>query len=123
MDRSLNPRWEPGTWLGRRWGSAAHIVAVSATEVRTVRAVARRPFGERWSREILQSLVSVPWVWRAEAALAVAGPPQVIPHVPQEVAAPPPRAASERAPRRVNIAQGMLEEHEYTAGCLKCSRV
>eukprot|EP00969_Alexandrium_andersonii_P152122 6726853-Alexandrium_andersonii.AAC.1 len=32
MDRSLNPRWEPGAWLGRRWGSASHIVAVSAAE-------------------------------------------------------------------------------------------
>eukprot|EP00969_Alexandrium_andersonii_P143942 6364983-Alexandrium_andersonii.AAC.1 len=27
MDRSLNPRWESGAWLGRRWGSASHIVA------------------------------------------------------------------------------------------------
>eukprot|EP00969_Alexandrium_andersonii_P088016 3882814-Alexandrium_andersonii.AAC.1 len=35
------------------------IVAVSATEVRGVRAVARRPLGERWSREALQGLVSV----------------------------------------------------------------
>eukprot|EP00969_Alexandrium_andersonii_P293482 12972613-Alexandrium_andersonii.AAC.1 len=47
MDRSLNPRWESGVWLGRRWGTAAHIVAVSPREVREVRAVARRPFGER----------------------------------------------------------------------------
>eukprot|EP00969_Alexandrium_andersonii_P077610 3423121-Alexandrium_andersonii.AAC.1 len=62
MDRSLNPRWEPGTWLGRCWGSASHIVAVSAAEVRGVRAVARRPLGKRWSREVLQGLVSVPWV-------------------------------------------------------------
>eukprot|EP00969_Alexandrium_andersonii_P317013 14005476-Alexandrium_andersonii.AAC.1 len=23
MDRSLNPRRESGTWLGRRWGSAS----------------------------------------------------------------------------------------------------
>eukprot|EP00969_Alexandrium_andersonii_P261249 11549700-Alexandrium_andersonii.AAC.1 len=22
MGRGLNPRWGPGTWLGRRWGSA-----------------------------------------------------------------------------------------------------
>eukprot|EP00969_Alexandrium_andersonii_P127915 5653063-Alexandrium_andersonii.AAC.1 len=51
MDRSLNPRWESGTWLGRRWGSASHIAAVNAHEVRSFRAVARRPFGERWSRE------------------------------------------------------------------------
>eukprot|EP00975_Prorocentrum_lima_P003904 852112-Prorocentrum_lima.AAC.1 len=33
MDRSLNPRWESGVWLGRRWGTASHIVAVSPQEV------------------------------------------------------------------------------------------
>eukprot|EP00969_Alexandrium_andersonii_P216468 9560841-Alexandrium_andersonii.AAC.1 len=65
VGRSLNLRWEAGTWLGRRWGPASHIVAVSAHEVREVRAVARRPFGERWSREVLQGLVSAPWVRRA----------------------------------------------------------
>eukprot|EP00969_Alexandrium_andersonii_P058120 2560329-Alexandrium_andersonii.AAC.1 len=27
MGRSLNPRRESGTWLGRRWGTASHIVA------------------------------------------------------------------------------------------------
>eukprot|EP00969_Alexandrium_andersonii_P103798 4580016-Alexandrium_andersonii.AAC.1 len=27
MDRSLNPRWASGIWLGRRWGTASHIVA------------------------------------------------------------------------------------------------
>eukprot|EP00969_Alexandrium_andersonii_P066536 2933161-Alexandrium_andersonii.AAC.1 len=91
MDRSLNPRWAPGTWLGRRWGSASHIVSVSAAEVRSVRAVARRPLAERWSREVLQGLLSVPWVWRAESTPADGGPPQVIPRVPQEAAAPPPR--------------------------------
>eukprot|EP00969_Alexandrium_andersonii_P178968 7912094-Alexandrium_andersonii.AAC.1 len=32
MGRSLNPRWGPGTWLGRRRGSASHIAAASATE-------------------------------------------------------------------------------------------
>eukprot|EP00969_Alexandrium_andersonii_P215309 9510013-Alexandrium_andersonii.AAC.1 len=48
MDRSLNPRWESGIWLGRRWGTASHIVAVSSAEVREVWAVARRPLSERW---------------------------------------------------------------------------
>eukprot|EP00969_Alexandrium_andersonii_P115738 5118617-Alexandrium_andersonii.AAC.1 len=27
VDRSLNPRWESGTWLGRRCGTASRIVA------------------------------------------------------------------------------------------------
>eukprot|EP00969_Alexandrium_andersonii_P046730 2049938-Alexandrium_andersonii.AAC.1 len=48
--------------------------------------------------------------------------PQVIPHVAQEVA-PPPRPRAEHAPRRVNITQATLEEHGYTAGCLKRNRV
>eukprot|EP00969_Alexandrium_andersonii_P186727 8249955-Alexandrium_andersonii.AAC.1 len=91
MDRSLNPRWGSGTWLGRRWGTASHVVAASAREVRSVRAVAGRPLGERWSREVRQGLVSVPWVRRAESASVDGGQPQVIPRVPQEAAAPPPR--------------------------------
>eukprot|EP00969_Alexandrium_andersonii_P136596 6042592-Alexandrium_andersonii.AAC.1 len=49
MGRSLSPRWGSGLWLGRRWGTAVHIVAVSPHEAREARAVARRPFGERWS--------------------------------------------------------------------------
>eukprot|EP00969_Alexandrium_andersonii_P039527 1731851-Alexandrium_andersonii.AAC.1 len=60
MDRSLNPRWESGIWLGRRWGTASHIVAVGPTEVREVRAVARSPLVERWGREELQNLRAVP---------------------------------------------------------------
>eukprot|EP00969_Alexandrium_andersonii_P157525 6962533-Alexandrium_andersonii.AAC.1 len=54
--------------LGRRWGTASHTAAVSPREVREVRAVARRPFGGRWSREGLRSPASVPWVRRAESA-------------------------------------------------------
>eukprot|EP00969_Alexandrium_andersonii_P367019 15469791-Alexandrium_andersonii.AAC.1 len=32
VGRSLNPRWEPGVWLGRYWGAASRIVAASAHE-------------------------------------------------------------------------------------------
>eukprot|EP00969_Alexandrium_andersonii_P371266 15479134-Alexandrium_andersonii.AAC.1 len=74
MDRSLNPRWESGVWLGCRWGTAARIVAVSPREVREVRAVARRPFGERWSRGALQEPTAVPWMWRREPAPAGVAP-------------------------------------------------
>eukprot|EP00969_Alexandrium_andersonii_P239569 10575670-Alexandrium_andersonii.AAC.1 len=60
-------------------------------------------------------------MWRREPVSAGAAP-QVIPHVAQEVA-PPPRPRAEHAPTRVDITQAMLEEHGYTAGCLKRSRV
>eukprot|EP00969_Alexandrium_andersonii_P153304 6779150-Alexandrium_andersonii.AAC.1 len=65
MGSSLNPRWAPGTWLVRRRGTVSHIVAASAHEVRSVRAVARRPLVECWSREVPQGLASAPWAWRA----------------------------------------------------------
>eukprot|EP00969_Alexandrium_andersonii_P137551 6083609-Alexandrium_andersonii.AAC.1 len=70
MDRSLNPRWRSGVWLERRWGTASRIVAVSPLEVREVRAVARRPFGDCWPREALQELSAAPWMWRREPAPA-----------------------------------------------------
>eukprot|EP00969_Alexandrium_andersonii_P146974 6499295-Alexandrium_andersonii.AAC.1 len=34
VDRSLSARWDHGVWLGRRWGTASHFVAVSPREVR-----------------------------------------------------------------------------------------
>eukprot|EP00969_Alexandrium_andersonii_P207664 9174209-Alexandrium_andersonii.AAC.1 len=59
-----------------------------------------------------------PWAWRAEATSVDGGLPQVIPRVPQEAVAPPPRPPVERAPRRVNVTQPTLAEHGYAAGCL-----
>eukprot|EP00969_Alexandrium_andersonii_P287056 12689619-Alexandrium_andersonii.AAC.1 len=60
-------------------------------------------------------------MWRREPVSAGVAP-QVIPHFAQEIA-PPPRPRAEHALRRVNITQAMLEEHGYTAGCLKCNCV
>eukprot|EP00969_Alexandrium_andersonii_P017278 755309-Alexandrium_andersonii.AAC.1 len=58
-DRSLSARRGSGVRLRRRRGTASHMVAASPREVREVRAVVRRPFGERWPRAGLQSLVCV----------------------------------------------------------------
>eukprot|EP00969_Alexandrium_andersonii_P308660 13642859-Alexandrium_andersonii.AAC.1 len=100
MGRSLNPRWESGVWLGRRRGAASRIAAVSPTQVREVRAAARRPLPERWGREELQNLRAVPWAWRAGPECSDGGPPQVIPHVAQDAPVPPPRARAAPAPMR-----------------------
>eukprot|EP00969_Alexandrium_andersonii_P301182 13315176-Alexandrium_andersonii.AAC.1 len=48
------------------------------------RAVARRPFSERWSREALQEFSAAPWMWRREPASAGVAP-QVIPRVPRRL--------------------------------------
>eukprot|EP00969_Alexandrium_andersonii_P085273 3760043-Alexandrium_andersonii.AAC.1 len=63
-------------WLGRRWGAASRIMVANAREVRSVRAVARRPLGERWSREVPRGLVSAPRAWRAESASVDGGQPR-----------------------------------------------
>merc|ERR1712020_723758 len=64
---SLDARWEDGLWLGRRWGGVSHIVAAGPDEAVEVRAVARRPLSERWSREEVAALAVVPWIWRTAA--------------------------------------------------------
>eukprot|EP00969_Alexandrium_andersonii_P315577 13943095-Alexandrium_andersonii.AAC.1 len=98
------------------------VVAVSSREARAARAVACRPFDERWARETLQGLVAAPWAWRREPAPADVAP-QVIPRVAQEAVPPPPRPRAEHAPRRANATQSMLEEHGCAAGCLERSRI
>ena len=101
-----------------------HIVAVSAGEVVEVRAVARRPLMERWSREELEALRATPWAWKCPEG-AVAGEAHVIPHMPAAGAIPAePVQRGPAAPMRVNITAHMLEQHGYTVGCRGCmSRV
>ena len=71
-------------------------MAVSDHEVREVRAVARRPVRERWSREALEQLRALPWAWQAAPPHGGGGPPAVIPHVPSAGGSspPPPRATA-----------------------------
>eukprot|EP00969_Alexandrium_andersonii_P372700 15482325-Alexandrium_andersonii.AAC.1 len=76
MGRGLSPPWESGIWLGRRWGATSHIVAASPTEVREVRAAARRPWVEHQSREERQNLRAAPRAWRAGSASSGGGLPQ-----------------------------------------------
>ena len=53
----LEPRWRPGMWLGRKWGSTAHLVwDAQGGEVREARAVHRRPAVDRWSLAEVQEV-------------------------------------------------------------------
>ena len=71
---SLDACWEEGIWLGRKLGGITHIVAAGPDEALEVRAVLRRPLSERWSREELQAIKVVPWVWRAAGAAGTGDP-------------------------------------------------
>ena len=70
-------------------GGVTHIVAVGPDEAVEVRAVMRRPASERWSREELQAIRVVPWVWKAAAAPG-ADEVQVLPHVAPDPELHPP---------------------------------
>ena len=57
----LGCRREEGVWLGRRWGSIIHRIGIGREVVET-RAVQRKPREERWSRERIQGLLTIPWL-------------------------------------------------------------
>ena len=61
MNVVLDGRWEPGTWLGRRWGSTVYRVHAHG-KVTEVRAVQRRPAPERWVAAELAAVRATPWL-------------------------------------------------------------
>ena len=102
-------------------GNGGHNVVAVPGEVREVRAVARRPFPERWSREELQALRATPWAWTCPEEVA-AERVAVIPHAPAVGARPVgPVPKGQVAPMRVEITLAMLEEYGYTARCWRCT--
>ena len=84
----MEPRWRPGVWLGRKWGTPTHIVfSAEDGQVRYVRAVQRRPATDRWALEALQAVTAVPPALRLPAT---AGVPEPIEILPLEASAVPP---------------------------------
>ena len=53
----MEPRWQPGVWLGRQFGLdyAHHIIALEDEHIHHARAVQRIPANERWSIEVVQA--------------------------------------------------------------------
>ena len=119
----LDPRWKPGYWLGRTWGSISHRIAPSARTVVECRAVHRVPLEERWDREGLNGLQATPWQWAVPEAEPAATEPAVIaPRSEEERAKDQPRAVRDQEfkARRAYITTKDLEKWGYTAGCRRC---
>ena len=66
----VEPRRRFGVWLGRRWGGAQHVVFDAEDKVlhESVRAIQRRPAGERWSLEAVQQVAAWPRLLDPEVA-------------------------------------------------------
>jgi hypothetical protein len=52
----LAPKWEPAVWLGKRWGTTEHAVAIEDGAVCYCRAVQRLPSGVRWSKDRVEAI-------------------------------------------------------------------
>ena len=130
---SMDARWAPGTWLGQRWGTNAHLVAVSPTEVLESRSVIRRPASERWCPEALRAICATPWRWRVldgdpETQVEDISPPTGN-AVEDQQAATTPDALEPSTPdpaeptmriRRMQITAALCAEYGYTPGCRQC---
>ena len=119
----LAPRWEPAVWLGKRWGTTEHAVAMEDGTVRYCRAVQRLPAAQRWNKDRLETVRSTPR--RLQPADVQQGPPIVLRPRPaadiegdEAVMA---RAMREAVPRSFRIAKADLERWGYTAGCPRCA--
>ena len=87
----MEPRWRPGVWLGRQWGSPTHIVYSAEDEqVHYVRAVQRRPVTDRWSLEAIQAVKAVPPALRRPASAGEPEAVEVLPPLEQPELLPPP---------------------------------
>ena len=119
----LDPRWSAGTWLGRKWGTILHLVAVG-DKVLEVRAVIRRPKVDRWERTILEGIRATPWQNPAPP-LSENIPGHVIPpRAPTETPAEEPiRDVRAYAPHRVRIENSDLDTYGYTSNCKRCLRI
>ena len=69
--KDLEPRWLSGIWLGRRWGSHAHLVYSQLNKVVESYAIQRRPMAERWSREEIEGVKTYPWDWELAGVVVV----------------------------------------------------
>ena len=120
MNVVLDARWAEGVWLGRRWGTIHHRVAVN-DKVLEVRAVQRRLLAERWCRESLGNIRAVPW--KNPAPLLDEVPPVVLPPLPDVETAARVPVQPELSPSIVYIRHADLEKWGYTSHCRRCMQM
>ena len=115
----LDAQRAEGLWLGRRWGTTHHRIAVN-DEILEVRAVQSRPLAERWCRESLGNIRAVPW--KNPAPLYDEVQQVVLPLLPDVAPAARIQVQPECAPRRVYTRHTDLEKWRNTSNCRRCEK-
>ena len=116
----MAPRWLPGTWLGKRWNSDEHLVAMSDGKVVRSRGVRTRPLEESWSVEPISGIRGSPWDPSSTMTYEklAEGNPWKIPET--KTARPVESAESVPVPRGFKITRSMVTKAGPTPGCHKC---
>ena len=117
---AMEPRWLPGVWLGKRFESDEHIIALE--DGRVVRSGTVRAYpGVDFDQVLLDGIVGKPWDPKGT------GVEQGNLHQEQpragDLRRPPPAPEPDPvAPqrRRLAITKRFLDRAGYTPGCLKC---
>ena len=112
---SLEARWDPGTYLGTRWGTMEHFVAVQDGTVRQIRTIRRVSEDRRWSREAILGVTGVPANLNKTREPEAVAPPEVVHPEPAE---PPPKVTKSFHIRAEDFAQ-----YGYTVGCPRCDTI
>ena len=120
MGGEMAARWLPGVWLGKRFATDEHVVAMEDGTV--VRADAVREFpGQRFDKDLLDKIIGAPWDLRGTGSEQGGGEredPRAGDVRQALVIEPTPMTLP--VARRLMITKDILDKVEYTDGCRKC---
>ena len=126
---SMEERWVPGVWLGKRYLSDEHLVAVEDGTVCVTSTVRIMPDSESWDIDFINKMKGVPWDPRGiefDNGEEQKGDLVVIPADPSLEQGHPerPQVRSDYGvPRDFYVTKQHLKKHGYTASCLKCRSI
>lgn len=109
-------RWHEGTWLGVRFNSNEHVVAMDDGKVIRARAVESKPEEARWCAEKALGVEAMPWTTTGTVRIGH-GQELVVPRQSEETIGGKTAAPTRRG---MPAGPGHLSKFGYTEQCKKC---
>ena len=116
----------PGVWLGKRYLSDEHLVAVEGGSVCVTSAVRIMPDSESWDIDFVNKIRGVPWDPKDTESHSSEESNEKVEVIPADPALEPdhperPQARSDcGVPRDFYVTKQHLRKYGYTASCTKC---
>ena len=115
----MQPRWLTGVWLGKRFSSEEHILAMGDGKVVRSRAVRSVPKGTMWNAVEVKKIIGLPWKPSGE----ITGSGESIPPMPRAIDVKPEESVEGPKARSMKIMPKHIGEAGYTRGCRKCEAI